>query len=82
MLQSIFHAKSRWAPPSWVGDHAQTTLWQINKNLKSETGHGTQKPVEVMATPPLQPYPRLGTGVIHTSNIIRMCRIARLHGGK
>jgi hypothetical protein len=21
-------------------------LWQIDKNLKSETGHGTQKPVE------------------------------------
>jgi hypothetical protein len=25
---------------SWVGDHSQTTLWQIDKNLKSETGHG------------------------------------------
>src|SRR5580692_1996717 len=22
---------------SWVGDHCQTTLWQIDKNLKSET---------------------------------------------
>jgi hypothetical protein len=22
---------------SWVGDHSQTTLWQIDKNLKSET---------------------------------------------
>jgi hypothetical protein len=31
---------------SWVGDHSQTTLWQIEKNLKPETGHGTQKPVE------------------------------------
>src|SRR5260370_4500948 len=36
---------------SWVGDHAQTTLWQIVKNLKSETGHGTQKPVECMRRP-------------------------------
>src|ERR1700687_5645703 len=34
---------------SWVGDHCQTTLWQIDKNLKSETGHGTQKPVECIA---------------------------------
>src|SRR6185369_8852157 len=33
---------------SWVGDHSQTTLWQIDKNLKSETGHGAQKPVECM----------------------------------
>src|ERR1700719_3667982 len=36
---------------SWVGDHCQTTLWQIDKNLKSETGHGTQKPVECMRRP-------------------------------
>jgi hypothetical protein len=31
---------------------------------------------------PLQPYPRLGTGVIHYSNITHTCLIARLHGGK
>jgi hypothetical protein len=36
---------------SWVGDHSQTTLWQIDKNLKSETGHGTQKPVECVRRP-------------------------------
>jgi hypothetical protein len=36
---------------SWVGDHTQTTLWQIDKNLKSETGDGTQKPVECMRRP-------------------------------
>ena len=36
---------------SWVGDHSQTTLWQIDKNLKSETGHSTQKPVECMRRP-------------------------------
>jgi len=33
---------------SWVGDHSQTTLWQIDKNLKSETGHGTQGPGEIV----------------------------------
>jgi hypothetical protein len=40
---------------SWVGDHSQTTLWQIDKNLKSETGHGTQKPVESPATAECSP---------------------------
>ncbi len=34
------------------------------------------------ATPLLQPYLPLGTGAIHTSNITRMCQIARLHGGR
>jgi DNA modification methylase len=32
----------------WAGDRSQTTLWRIDKPLKSETGHGTQKPVECM----------------------------------
>jgi hypothetical protein len=35
----------------WAGDRSQTTLWQIDKNLKSETGHSTQKPVECMRRP-------------------------------
>lgn len=35
----------------WAGDRKQTTLWQIPKPQKSETGHGTQKPVECMKRP-------------------------------
>lgn len=33
------------------GGRKQTTLWQIDKPRKSETGHGTQKPVECMQRP-------------------------------
>lgn len=35
----------------WAGDRKQTTLWKIDKPQKSETGHGTQKPVECMRKP-------------------------------
>lgn len=35
----------------WLGDRKQTTLWKIDKPQKSETGHGTQKPVECMKRP-------------------------------
>jgi DNA modification methylase len=35
----------------WSGDRKQTTLWQIPKPQKSETGHSTQKPVECMKRP-------------------------------
>lgn len=35
----------------WQGDRTQTTLWQIDKPQKSETGHSTQKPVECMRRP-------------------------------
>lgn len=35
----------------WQGDRTQSTLWQIDKPHKSETGHSTQKPVECMRRP-------------------------------
>jgi DNA modification methylase len=35
----------------WNGDRKQSTLWQIPKPQKSETGHSTQKPVECMKRP-------------------------------
>ena len=35
----------------WKGDRKQTTVWQIDKPQKSETGHSTQKPVECMRKP-------------------------------
>jgi DNA modification methylase len=34
----------------WAGDRKQTTVWAI-PHRKSETGHGTQKPVECMRRP-------------------------------
>jgi DNA modification methylase len=35
----------------WQGDRKQTTVWQIDKPSKSETGHSAQKPVECMKRP-------------------------------
>jgi len=35
----------------WSGDRKQTTVWNIDKPMKSETGHSTQKPVECMKRP-------------------------------
>lgn len=37
----------------FVGDRKQTTLWEIDKPQRSETGHSTQKPVECMRRPML-----------------------------
>src|ERR1700738_2196358 len=68
---------------SWVGDHCQTTLWQIDKNLKSETGHGTQKPVECMRRPiennaspgqaVYEPFSGSGTTIIAAEMTGRVC---------
>lgn len=35
----------------WAGDRKQSTVWDIDEQKKSETGHSTQKPVECMARP-------------------------------
>ena len=35
----------------FCGGRKQTTLWEIDKPMKSETGHSTQKPVECMRRP-------------------------------
>jgi len=35
----------------YAGGRKQTTVWQIDKPRKSETGHSTQKPVECMKRP-------------------------------
>jgi len=35
----------------WRGDRKQTTLWEIDRPRKSETGHSTQKPIECMQRP-------------------------------
>ncbi len=49
--EPCWYAVRKGATGQWAGDHKQTTVWDIDKNLKSETGHGTQKPVECMRRP-------------------------------
>ena len=64
----------------WVGDRTQTTLWNIDKPRKSETGHSTQKPIECMETPlknhegdVYDPFLGSGTTLIAAENTGRKC---------
>lgn len=43
--------KKAGATGHWDGGRKQSTLWQIDKPRKSETGHSTQKPIECMKRP-------------------------------
>jgi len=66
----------------WQGDRSQTTLWEIAHN-KSDTGHGTQKPVECMRRPILNnsspgqaiydPFLGSGTTLIAAEETGRAC---------
>lgn len=67
----------------WSGDRKQTTVWDIPKPQKSETGHSTQKPIECMKRPMennskpgdwvYDPFMGSGTSIIAAETIQRRC---------
>ena len=71
------------------GGRKQTTLWQIEKPRKSETGHGTQKPVECMKRPiennsspgqaVYEPFSGSGTTIIAAEMTGRSCHAIELN---
>ena len=74
----------------WAGDRKQTTVWPI-AHMKSETGHGTQKPIECMRRPiennssPGQavydPFVGSGTSIIAAEMTGRACHAVELDPG-
>jgi DNA modification methylase len=67
----------------WFGDRKQTSVWDIEKQMASETGHSAQKPVECMKRPiennssPGQavydPFVGSGTTIIAAEMTARSC---------
>jgi DNA modification methylase len=49
--EPCFYAVRKGENGAWNGDRKQSSVWDIDKPRKSETGHGTQKPVECMKRP-------------------------------
>lgn len=49
--ETCWYAVKQTGKGHWAGDRKQSTLWNIEKPKKSETGHSTQKPVECMRRP-------------------------------
>lgn len=73
----------------WHGDRKQSTIWEIAKPSKSETGHGTQKPVECMKRPIennsspgqaiYEPFSGSGTTIIAAEMTGRACHAIELN---
>lgn len=84
-----WYAVKKGATGHWNGDRKQTTLWQIPKPAKSETGHGTQKPVECMKRPiennsspgqaVYEPFSGSGTTIIAAEMTGRCCYAVELN---
>lgn len=49
--ENAWYAVRRGKNAHWHGGTKQSTLWQIDKRPKSETGHSAQKPVDCMRIP-------------------------------
>jgi DNA modification methylase len=65
---------------NWASDRKQTTVWEIDKPMKSESGHSTQKPVECMAKPianhdgdVYDPFLGSGTTMVAAHQLNRKC---------
>jgi DNA modification methylase len=71
----------------WAGDRKQMTVWQF-PHRRSETGHGTQKPLEAMRRPILNhtvpgdrvydPFVGSGTTIIAAEELGRICHAIEL----
>ncbi len=80
--ESCWYAVKRGGTGHWSGDRKQTTVWQI-EHAKSDTGHGTQKPVEAMRRPVLnnsnpghavyEPFCGSGTTIMACETTGRCC---------
>jgi DNA modification methylase len=88
MHEPCWYAVRQGGNGHWSGDRKQTTLWQI-QHVKSDTGHGTQKPVECMRRPILnnsgrgdlvyEPFAGSGTTIIAAESVGRRCLALELN---
>lgn len=87
--ESCWYAVREGRTGHWAGDRKQTTVWQIPKPRRSETGHGTQKPVECMKRPiennskpgdaVYEPFSGSGTTIIAAEMTGRRCHAVELN---
>ena len=86
--EPCWYAVKKGSKGYYGGDRKQTTVWDIAKPSKSETGHSTQKPVECMKRPidnnsspgqaVYEPFSGSGTTIIAAEMTGRMCHAIEL----
>lgn len=86
----VGYAVKEGATADWHGGRKQSTVWFI-EHVKSDTGHGTQKPIEAMRRPILnnsdpgdpvfEPFSGSGTTLMACEITGRACRALELNPG-
>ena len=87
--ETCWYGVRKGATGHWAGDRKQTTLWNIERPKKSETGHSTQKPIECMKRPiennsspgqaVYEPFSGSGTTLIAAEMTGRVCHAIELN---
>ena len=78
--EPCWYAVRKGSAASWVGSLAQSTVWEVGLDKTADGGHGTQKPVEIMARPirnhsgdVYDPFLGSGTTLIAAEKTGRVC---------
>ena len=89
--ESCWYAVRKGRAGHWTGDRKQSTVWDIDKPMKSETGHSTQKPIECMRRPIInnsvkgdavyEPFSGSGTTLIAAEMTDRRCFAVEIDPG-
>ena len=87
--EPCWYAVRKGKPGHYDGGRKQSTLWQIDKPKKSETGHSTQKPIDCMKRPIennsspgqaiYEPFSGSGTTIIACEMTGRSCHAIELN---
>lgn len=87
--EPCWYAVRKSATGHWQGSRKESTVWNIDKPMKSETGHSTQKPVECMRRPiennskPGEaiygPFCGSGTTIIAAETTARVCHAIEIN---
>lgn len=89
--ECAWYAVRKGRPGHWSGSRKESTVWSIAKQMRNETGHGTQKPVECMKRPiennskpgqfVYEPFAGSGTTIIAAEMTGRRCLALELDPG-
>lgn len=83
--ETCFYFVRKGTSADWIGDHSQTTLWDVKWDKNVEGGHGTQKPVELMERSisnhngdVYEPFSGSGSTLIACERLNRKCRAVEI----
>lgn len=89
--EPIFYAFRTGSAPTWLGDHTQSTVWEVPSEIGRDYEHPTQKP-PALAVPAilnsssasdivLDPFAGSGSTLIAADHLSRRCNAMELHPG-